>query len=78
MILLYLVIGTAVFSAWMLEDWNAIDTVYFTAVADFSTVVGYGDLYPLSKGQRIVGIFFVTLGIMIIGGLVLGVLIDAL
>ena len=65
----------------MLEDWNAIDTVYFIAFANFTTV-GYGDLYPLSKeeGQRIVGIdiFFITLGIIIIGGVVLGVLIDAL
>jgi len=74
-ILLYLVIGTAVFAAWM-EDWNAIDAVYFT-VATFTTV-GYGDLFPVSKGQRIFGIFFVNLGIMIIGGVVLGVLMDAL
>ena len=35
-ILLYLIIGTAVFAAWM-EDWNAIDAVYFT-VATFTTV----------------------------------------
>ena len=74
-ILLYLVIGTAVFATWM-EDWNAIDAVYFT-VATFTTV-GYGDLFPVSKGQRIFGIFFVNLGIMIIGGVVLGVLMDAL
>jgi len=74
-ILLYLIIGTAVFAAWM-EDWDAIDAVYFT-VATFTTV-GYGDLFPVTKGQRIFGIFFVTLGIMIIGGVVLGVLMDAL
>lgn len=75
-ILLYLVIGTAVFAAAWMEDWNAIDAVYFT-VATFTTV-GYGDLFPVSKGQRIFGIFFVNLGIMIIGGVVLGVLMDAL
>jgi|TARA_B110000093_G_C12707506_1_gene300779 hypothetical protein len=74
-ILLYLIIGTAVFAAWM-EDLNAIDAVYNT-VANFSTIVGYGDPNPLSKGQRVVGIFFITLGIMIIGGVVLGVLMDA-
>jgi len=74
-ILLYLISGTTVFGLWM-EDWNAIDAAYFT-VATFTTV-GYGDLHPETRGQRIFGIFFVTIGIMVIGGVVLGILMDSL
>lgn len=73
--LAYLVIGTLVFGLWV-EGWTSIDAMYFT-VTTFTTV-GYGDLYPETQFQRIVGIIFVAGGIMIIGGVVMGVLFDAL
>lgn len=73
--LLYLIVGIAVFAVWM-DDWNAIDAAYFT-VTTFTTV-GYGDLFPVTKGQRIFAMFFVTIGIMIIGGVVLGVVMNTL
>jgi len=71
----YLVLGTVVFGLWM-DGWTAVDAVYYT-VATFTTV-GYGDLYPETEGQRIFGIFFVTGGIMIIGGVVLGILFESI
>lgn len=43
-----------------------------------SNLSGYGDLYPITKGQRIFAMFFVTIGIMIIGGVVLGVVMNVL
>ena len=44
----------------------------------FKPYRGYGDLYPETQGQRIFGIFFVAGGIMVIGGVVLGIVFDAL
>ena len=38
---------------------------------------GYGDLYPQTNGQRFFGMFFVTAGIMILGGIALGIVFDA-
>ena len=44
----------------------------------FKPYRGNGDFYPEMQGQRILGIFFVTGGIMVIGGVVLGIVFDAL
>lgn len=71
----YIFIGALVFGLWV-DGWSAVDAIYFT-VATFTTV-GYGDLYPETQGQRIFGIFFVAGGIMVIGGVVLGIVFDAL
>lgn len=75
LIVIYLISGTVIFYTWI-EEWSAVDAIYFT-ICTFTTI-GFGDIYPQTMGQRIFAIFFVVFGIMIIGGVVLGILTDAL
>jgi hypothetical protein len=52
--------------------------IFFTVTSTLSSFSGYGDLHPVTKGQQIFAMFFVTVGIMIIGGVVLGVVMQVL
>jgi len=74
-ILSYLFLGTLSFKLWM-DDWTVIDAMYFTTTT--FTTVGYGDLSPASSGQRIWGIVFVVLGVIILGGIALSIIFDRL
>ena len=74
-VLSYLFIGTFSFKLWM-GNWTVIDAMYFTTTT--FTTVGYGDLSPLSAGQRIWGIFFVIFGVIILGGIALSIIFNRL
>jgi len=72
--LLYTIIGTVVFTTW--AGWSTVDALYYT-VATFTTV-GYGDLSPVTPGQRVFGIFFAIFGIIVLGNVALGIVFDQL
>jgi len=73
--LLYTIIGTVVFANWV-DGWSTVDALYYT-VATFTTV-GYGDLSPVTPGQRVFGIFFAIFGIIVLGNVALGIVFDQL
>lgn len=64
--ILILVAGTIVFH-W-LEDWDYIDSFYFSVIT--LTTIGYGDLHPTSPVSKIVVVFFVFAGLGIILGFI--------
>uniref|UniRef100_A0A7S3QF86 Potassium channel domain-containing protein n=1 Tax=Chaetoceros debilis TaxID=122233 RepID=A0A7S3QF86_9STRA len=73
--LLYTIIGTVVFANWV-DGWSTVDALYYT-VATFTTV-GYGDISPVTPGQRVFGIFFAIFGIIVLGNVALGIVFDQL
>uniref|UniRef100_K3X659 EF-hand domain-containing protein n=1 Tax=Globisporangium ultimum (strain ATCC 200006 / CBS 805.95 / DAOM BR144) TaxID=431595 RepID=K3X659_GLOUD len=63
LVLSYLAVSIAFF--YNVEDWSAIDCVYYAMV--IVTTVGYGDVVPVSKGGKVFTIFFAFYGICTIG-----------
>jgi voltage-gated potassium channel len=61
-----LIIGT--FSYHYLEGWSYLDALYFSVVT--LTTIGYGDLYPVTKGGKIFTIIYIILGLGIILGFI--------
>ncbi|GAB5365782.1 hypothetical protein AAMO2058_001087900 [Amorphochlora amoebiformis] len=62
----YFAIGTL---AYMLaEGWDLLDTVYFLVIT--LTTVGYGDVAPKTNAGKIVTIFMIYLGILLVGSLI--------
>lgn len=56
-------VGTVLFSA--LEDWSLVDSFYFSVVT--VTTVGFGDLTPDTDAAKIFTVFYIVVGISIIG-----------
>ena len=52
-------IGTLVFHR--LEDWNWIESLYFSVVT--LTTVGYGDLHPTNDASRLFTVFYILIGV---------------
>eukprot|EP01083_Nonionella_stella_P274590 932156_1 len=74
-IVLYLLLGTIVFATWT-DGWTSVDALYYTVVT--FTTVGYGDLSPVTPYQRLFGIFFAIIGIVVLGNVALGIVFDHL
>lgn len=58
-IAIWILIGTFVFHS--LEDWNWIQSFYFSVVT--LTTVGYGDLVPTSDTTRLFVSFYILIGV---------------
>jgi hypothetical protein len=70
-LVLFLILGTFVYP--VLEGWAYLDACFFAFVT--LTTVGYGDISPVSQEGRLFTVFFVGMGICIIG-VALGVIGD--
>ncbi len=70
-LVLFLILGTFVYP--VLEGWASLDACFFAFVT--LTTVGYGDISPSSQEGRLFTVFFVSMGICIIG-VALGVIGD--
>ncbi len=62
---LVLGLGTVVYR--ILEDWSWVDSFYFSAVA--LTTVGFGDLTPTTTISKLFTVFYIFIGISLIGAL---------
>ena len=58
-------LGTVVYR--ILEDWSWVDSFYFSAVA--LTTVGFGDLTPTTTVSKLFTVFYIFVGISLIGAL---------
>ena len=47
------------------EDWSWVDSLYFSVVA--VTTVGFGDLTPTTDGSKLFTVFYVVVGVALIG-----------
>jgi len=74
-IVMYLLLGTIVFATWI-DEWTHVDALYYTVVT--FTTVGYGDISPVTPSQRLFGIFFAIIGIVVLGNVALGIVFDRL
>lgn len=74
-VFVYLCIGTLAYSLWV-PGWSVIDALYFSMAT--MTSVGYGDIHPVSDGQRVFTIFYILLGMIVSGGILFGFLFDHL
>lgn len=59
-----LALGTVVYH--IIEDWSWVDSFYFSSVA--LTTVGFGDLSPSSDVSKLFTVFYLFIGIALIGG----------
>jgi len=55
--------GTIVYR--LLEDWGWVDSLYFSVIT--LTSVGYGDLAPSSAGSKLFTVFYIVIGISLLG-----------
>lgn len=60
-LLMLIIIGTIVYH--YLENWNYIDSFYFSVVT--ITTVGYGDLYPTSQISKLFTSVYLLIGVSI-------------
>jgi len=74
-IVAYFIFGAFVYSTW-LDDQGFIDALYFSAVT--ASTVGYGDVLPVTDGQKVFTIFFILLGVVFVLGVALTLLVDDL
>jgi len=58
-------LGTVVYR--ILEDWSWVDSFYFSAVT--LTTVGFGDLSPTTTVSKLFTVFYIFIGISLIGAL---------
>lgn len=72
-IVTYLFIGTLTYALWI-PGWNFADSVYFCMAT--ITTVGFGDIAPLTEGQKAFTIFYIIGGTFLIGGIFVGYLCD--
>eukprot|EP00591_Stephanopyxis_turris_P012852 CAMPEP_0195517050 /NCGR_PEP_ID=MMETSP0794_2-20130614/9536_1 /TAXON_ID=515487 /ORGANISM="Stephanopyxis turris, Strain CCMP 815" /LENGTH=343 /DNA_ID=CAMNT_0040645793 /DNA_START=42 /DNA_END=1073 /DNA_ORIENTATION=- len=63
-VIVYLFVGVFSYSV-LFEKWSIVDSLYFSVVS-FSTV-GYGDITPETNAAKIFTIFFVLVGIAMLG-----------
>ena len=63
-------IGACLFFCYV-EGWTIIRTIYFSTVT--ITTVGYGDVVPHTKLGKIVGMFFIVFGIVVVFTIISGV-----
>lgn len=74
-LLLYVTLGCILYT--QVTEWSFIDALYFTIVT--LTTVGYGDLLPSTNAEKIITIFFVFIGVGLIGaalGIVASTVLD--
>ena len=57
-------LGTVVYH--IIEDWSWVDSFYFSSVT--LTTVGFGDLAPSSDLSKLFTVFYLFIGIALIGG----------
>ena len=69
----YLLLGVFAYSYYF-ERWTVVDSLYFTVVT--FTTCGYGDLSPISDSSRLFTLFFIILGITVLGGICLTILFE--
>eukprot|EP00816_Leptocylindrus_hargravesii_P010983 CAMPEP_0196820784 /NCGR_PEP_ID=MMETSP1362-20130617/76659_1 /TAXON_ID=163516 /ORGANISM="Leptocylindrus danicus, Strain CCMP1856" /LENGTH=389 /DNA_ID=CAMNT_0042199783 /DNA_START=60 /DNA_END=1229 /DNA_ORIENTATION=+ len=65
-IAIYMLVG--VIGYYLLEDWNVVDSLYFSSVT--YTTVGYGDIGPKTYGGILFTCFYMLAGMSIIGNAV--------
>lgn len=65
-----LALGTVVYH--IIEDWSWVDSFYFSSVA--LTTVGFGDLSPSSDVSKLFTVFYLFVGIALIGGVLSAIL----
>jgi voltage-gated potassium channel len=63
-----LTLGTGTIMFRMLENWEWIDSLYFSTVS--LTTVGYGDITPVTTEGKLFAIFYLLIGIGIIAALI--------
>ena len=64
-LLALLLIATATVVYRLGEGWSWVDSLYFSVVA--VTTVGFGDLAPSTDGTKLFTVFYVLVGISLIG-----------
>ena len=69
-VLVVLTVGTLVFRR--LEGWSLLDSLYFSVVT--LATVGYGDLAPSTSTAKIFSIFYIFVGVGILGVFISAVL----
>jgi hypothetical protein len=62
-VVVVLVTGVVFYS--LSEDWSLTDSLYFTVVA--LTTIGFGDLAPTTTFSRLFTVFYVLVGVGLIG-----------
>ena len=61
-----LVSGTAFYAS--SEGWSVLDALYFSVIT--LTTVGYGDLHPTTAFSKVFTIFYILVGIGLLGGFI--------
>lgn len=76
-LLAYVSLGTFTYGTWKRKDgWGFVDGMYYTVVT--FTTVGYGDFTPSKQSHKELWftMFFTILGVVVLGGVALGILMD--